>query len=536
MTYFPRNKGFNFQGLRILIIAILVISVFFRFTSLDTKVYSYDETFTSLRISGHTKKEILAAVDNKEISTLGDLQKYQRISSEKDVSGTIQGLAEEEPQHPPLYFLLLRLWAQTFGTSVAAIRSLSAVIGLLIFPAIYWLSLELFESALVGWISILLVAISPFHVLYAQEAREYSLWAVTILLSSALFLRAIRKNTKLNWLMYAAGLAASLYTFPFTIFVAIGHGVYLAFVERFRLTKKTIHYLIASLLSFVSFLPWLFVMVSNLSQIEETTPWADEKVGLKTLIQGWSFAFSSVFYDTNINWQYPCNTQWWQYLPIFLLLPLMGFSIYFVLRRAPKSGIFILLLIGVTTIVLALPDVLFGGRRSLMARYLIPSYLGVELAVAYLFASQITSSLKPQKKRLWQCSLAALLSVGIISCSVSSQAENWWNKYDDPIPQAARIINGAKNPLLVGESNSVGTLVALSYRVKPESKIAVFTPSSTFKLPNQVSDIFLINPIFTLKSLKPVIERNGNTVKQIDSSWCIPMWGGLWKVEKPNNL
>lgn len=43
-----------------------------------------------------------------------------------------------------------------------------------------------------------LIAVSPFHVLYAQEAREYSLWTVTILLSSAALLRAMRVKTKLS--------------------------------------------------------------------------------------------------------------------------------------------------------------------------------------------------------------------------------------------------------------------------------------------------------------------------------------------------
>jgi uncharacterized membrane protein len=89
----------------------------------------------------------------------------------------------------------------------------------------------------VGWIAVLLVASSPFHVLYAQEAREYSLWTVTILLSSALLLRSIRRKTKSSWATYALGLAVGLYTFPFTVFVMLGHGIYVACIERLRLTK-----------------------------------------------------------------------------------------------------------------------------------------------------------------------------------------------------------------------------------------------------------------------------------------------------------
>jgi len=64
-----------------------------------------------------------------------------------------------------------------------AIRSLSAIISLLVFPGVYWLLPGIWVVN--GWIAIALIAVSPFHILYAQEAREYSLWTVTIALSSA---------------------------------------------------------------------------------------------------------------------------------------------------------------------------------------------------------------------------------------------------------------------------------------------------------------------------------------------------------------
>lgn len=42
---------------RFFIILLLVLGVFFRFVNLDRKVYWYDETATSLRISGYTWAE-----------------------------------------------------------------------------------------------------------------------------------------------------------------------------------------------------------------------------------------------------------------------------------------------------------------------------------------------------------------------------------------------------------------------------------------------------------------------------------------------
>ena len=48
------------KGLRFLVIVLIVLGVFFRFINIDRKVYWFDETFTSLRISGYTEKEAIA--------------------------------------------------------------------------------------------------------------------------------------------------------------------------------------------------------------------------------------------------------------------------------------------------------------------------------------------------------------------------------------------------------------------------------------------------------------------------------------------
>jgi uncharacterized membrane protein len=159
---------------------------------------------------------------------------------------------------------------------VAAMRSLAALFSLMALPCIYWLCIELFDSPLTGLVAVALLAVSPFQVLYAQEAREYSLWTVTILLSSLALLRAMRLQTKISWSIYAVTLAFSLYTFIFSGLVLIGHGVYVVTVERFRLSKKLIAFLLASIAGVLAFLPWLMVFVNNWGQFEHDQGWIKE--------------------------------------------------------------------------------------------------------------------------------------------------------------------------------------------------------------------------------------------------------------------
>ncbi|MEG4587806.1 glycosyltransferase family 39 protein [Microcoleus sp. MOSTC5] len=189
--------------LRLLLVVLLLLGVFFRFINIDKNYYWYDEAFTSMQISGYTQTEVLHEISSGQLVAAQDLMKYQRPNPTKNFGNTVQSLAIEEPQLPPLYFLTVKCWAKLFGDSPAATRSFSVWISLLAFSSLYWLCRELFAPPEMVWIAVGLVAVSPLHVLYAQEARPYSLLPTLILLSCASLLRAMRLETKLRWSIYA---------------------------------------------------------------------------------------------------------------------------------------------------------------------------------------------------------------------------------------------------------------------------------------------------------------------------------------------
>jgi uncharacterized membrane protein len=246
---------FLHKKLNFLMIFILIISLFFRFVNIDQKLYWGDEAYTSLRISGYNTPEYHREVFNGHIITSANILKFQHINDEKNLIGTITGLATEEPQVTPVYFIIAKLWAQVFGDSVTSIRSLSALISILVLPAIYWLCLELFQSPPVGWIAVALVGISPIQIIYAQQARPYSLWAVMILLSSATLLRAIRCKNKSSWLTYGLTVLLSLYTHLLSICVVIGHGLYILLSKKFHGKKTLSNYITVVSIATISFMP-----------------------------------------------------------------------------------------------------------------------------------------------------------------------------------------------------------------------------------------------------------------------------------------
>jgi uncharacterized membrane protein len=432
--------------LYLILFIVLIVGIFFRFSNLDGKVYWGDETVTSLRISGYTLEELQQLAFNGEEISVETLHKYQYPNLEKNWLDTVKGLAAEEPQHPPFYFLMVKFWVRWFGNSVAVTRSFSAVISLLAFPCLYWLCQELFNSSLTSSIAVALVAVSPFHLLYAQEARSYSLWTVTILLASAALLRAMRLQTPSSWAIYSVTLAVGLYTYLLSGTIAIGHAIYVLIIEKFALSKTIKAYLLASLAAIIMFLPWIIAVVNSVTEADTTTSWTKLSFPLNYLIKTWMLNCSRIFVDFNYNF---VNRNIFLYLIIIILITLVAYSIYFLCCHTPKQAwLFILTLIAVTALVLVLPDLTWGGIRSSVARYLIPCYLGIEIAVAYLLANKI--SITKKQPQSWKVVTLILLFWGIISCAVSSRSEVWWNKYNAiHVPQLAQIVNQSDSSLVI---------------------------------------------------------------------------------------
>lgn len=518
------------RGLRFLVISLLLLGIFFRFVNLDRKVYWHDEAYTSLRISGYTSTEVNQQIFNGQIRGIEDLRKYQQPNPEKGLIDTVKSLAADDAQHPPLYYVLVRLWVQVFSNSVAVIRSFSALISLMVFPCIYWLCWELFNSSLVGWVAIALVAISPFHVLYAQEAREYSLWTVAILLCSWILLRAIRltktTNSKTSWGFYTVTLALGLYTFPLTAFVGIGHGIYVVVTEGFRLTKTLMAYLLASLLAFSSFIPWL--AFAHTSWSKGGTSWTDVPIPLVTLLQIWGLHLERAFILTIGDFGFD-RILTYLTLPFFLILII--YSVCFICNQTTKKvWLFILTLMGTSSLALALPDLIFGGQRSTPGRYLIPFYLGIQLAISYLLANQMIE-VSFAKRKFAQVVTVTLITLGVVSCTISSQAETAWNKVVSyNLHQVAQIIDRATVPLLISNSFSTnfGNILALSHLLSPKIKLLLVDGwtqsdvSSIPEIPSGFSDVFFLNP--SQQFQKDIEQRYNTHLDTIYSDYQLQLW------------
>jgi len=480
--------------LTITVLFIVGIGVFFRFYHLDQKVYWQDETATSLRVAGYSKLGLREQLFQGGILTVGELrEQYQYPNLNRSWNDTLTVL-KQKAEHPPLYYFLTRWSVQLFGHTITVIRSLPALISLLIFPILYWLGRELFSEKSVIGSAISLIAVSPIHVLYAQEAREYSLWIVATLLASACLLKALRVNTKTAWITYSLSLILGLYSHLLFIWVMLAHGIYILGEEGIQLTRKIKQYLLALLAGLAAFIPWGIVIIEYLLY----SPYPDqiladvgEDVPLSFLVDRWFRGVNRVFHDVDLG---SANI-------VLVLLSIYAF--YFLCRHAKKqTWWFILSFTGVTALAIILPDVLFGGKASVRNRYLFPAYLGLELAIAYLLAYKITLETRVWQRWIWRGVTAFLITAGIISCAVNSQAETWWNKNDDVTehyPKVARLMNQTEASLVITDT-SVVNILTLSHLLASEIHLQLVSEPYQFQIPQQISPVFLFDPSSQLQA------------------------------------
>lgn len=481
------------------IIILLLLGIFFRFFNLDHKVYWHDEAYTSIRAAGFTRYEIDQEIFQNQIISAEELQKFQQLKPGSTAVDTIRSLAVEDPQHPPLYFLMARFWMQTFGSSLTASRALPAILSLLALPFMYGLALELFASQLTAQLATALLALSPFDVLFAQTARQYSLLTVTVVGSSFFLLRALRLSTWKNWGLYALMVTIGLYTHPFFGLTLIGHGV-LVLADQLRKRDKTqfkiqtLRFFLATVVSLVLYSPWLMVLKNNYQRISDTTDWTRHRVDFLYLVKLWILSFTALFLDLDFGLSFE---DIWAYLPRLPIVLLIAVALYTVCRRANSlTKLFILTSIFVPFLMLVLPDLLSGGKRSAVSRYLISCYPGVQLAVAYFLVTK--GGLEPYRytadKQVWRVVLAVLVTGSIASCTVSAFADTWWDKdlsyFNGEI---TRLINeDAKNhastspPLVVSEIGddftNTGDLISMSYQLSKDVQLLLLTQPPNLKL------------------------------------------------------
>jgi uncharacterized membrane protein len=284
--------------------------------------------------------------------------------------------------------------------------------------------------------------------------------------------------------------------------------------------------MLVSVVGFLTFLPWIWTIISHLPEVHRSMYWTKVQASLPDLVKTWFSNLRLIFFDLEIpRFRIPFFSLF--YFIVLCIAVLSGYSIYFLYSKTEKKvWLFVLTLIGITPLPLILPDLISGGIRSTTPRYFIPFYLGIQLSVAHLFATQTSSGKIPQQRTIWRIIMAIVISGGVISCVSSSQAQVWWNK--SPINnniELTHFINQASRPLLISNNyaNNHNEILSLTYLLDPKVRIQLVKFPDLPNIPNGFSDVFFYNPSGLAQEWQEKLQRKYKVeaVKQFQNLWLL---------------
>jgi uncharacterized membrane protein len=510
---------------QVVFIACLILGVFYRFYGLGDKLYSHDEAYTSLKSAGYKGNEFVEAVSDGKELTANDISRFLQPAKDRNVPDTIKSIATSEPQLPPLYFVLAHYWMRIAGYSPADMRMLSALLSLLAIPGMYWLGLEVFRSRRIALISVGLISLAPFHILFAQDARPYGLFAVMILFSSSLFFMALRKERYLYWGMYSMSIILGIYTHLFFALTVMVHAVYLLANQGTIKKGAFTRFIFASLFALLAFTPWLLQIFIYFGSLTRGLAWVTQTVPFPLRIKGWTLIFASPFLDINLSIS--------NVVLVLLRLPvliLIGYGIVFLIARTPRRiWSFLLLLVGFYTIPFFLWDFARGGTLTIIGRYFVGLNVATIPIVAYLLADKIGMNNEKNPSK-WVLISSLLFLSQIFSNFNIIGSGTWWNKnLSWNRPEIVEILNQSDRPLLIMDGKSgtdIGDLLAFSLMVNKDVRFQMYLEQGVVELSGDYKDIYLYhsNNADFIKS---------NTGKPFETTEIVG--GRLWQVNYLNN-
>jgi mannosyltransferase len=121
-----------------------------------------------------------------------------------------------------LYYVVIHLWMEMFGTSEVALRSLSVVAAAATILPLYAVGRRLVGRAAAATGTALL-AVSPVFLSYAREARTYALATFLVVMATWAFVCAVESERRRDWVVYGILASVAVYAHWFAALIVLAH-------------------------------------------------------------------------------------------------------------------------------------------------------------------------------------------------------------------------------------------------------------------------------------------------------------------------
>ena len=165
----------------------------------------------------------------------------------------------EKDASPPLFYLLTSL-SLRLGSDEFHLRLVSALAS----TALVWVTYRfarLLGTRRTATIAAALIALAPFQIMYAQEARAYALVALWTVLGLDLFARAALLDRPRSWVPLGIVTALGLWTQSIAV---LGIGVQAAFIVLTPAGRRNmVRWVLTMAGAFVLYLPWILLTATH---------------------------------------------------------------------------------------------------------------------------------------------------------------------------------------------------------------------------------------------------------------------------------
>lgn len=183
---------------------------------------------------------------------------------------------------PPLYYVILHGWMELFGTTTVTVRALSGIFSVACLPLAWRVGLRL-GGRTTATAVLVMMALSPFAVHYATEARMYSL-AMFLVLAGGLALANLYERPSLRLGVAVALLTgALLLTHYYALYILAAAGALLLWMSwRGEERAAARRCLAATAAGSLLFVPWVPIFLYQAAHTG--APWGNSGRGLRTVI------------------------------------------------------------------------------------------------------------------------------------------------------------------------------------------------------------------------------------------------------------
>ena len=171
--------------------------------------------------------------------------------------------------HPPLFYFLLKLWIYVAGSSMSGLRILTVTFSIAALVPLVALARQLEFRMPVIILTLTLMAVNNYLIVYSYYLRSYSLPLFLALSSQALFARFLRfRSANQTQTLVTLTLINILfvYTHYFAWLVVLAEYLWIVVMDRRHLRQLTI----STVIVLLCFIPWVGVIVYVSSQVSYT--------------------------------------------------------------------------------------------------------------------------------------------------------------------------------------------------------------------------------------------------------------------------